>query len=161
MEKSVNVVKNLPFAVELSQQLLELKALVLIGVFVLTFVRFIWSLRQFALITILIGAMPDPMNVGDKHWELAESAGGLIRACRRQPHEGLAHVLLRYSLPVLFPAPAVVPRGESHRRGDDLLDGFPFQNAQRDSRLNGCVGRNEPSPVELQSSIGRATKGPW
>ena len=78
MEKSVNVVKNLPFAVELSQQVLEIKALVLIVVFILAFVRFTWSLRQFALVTILIGAMPDPMHAGDRRWEFAHSAGRLM-----------------------------------------------------------------------------------
>ena len=78
MEKSVNVVRNLPFAVEFSEQLLEIKALVLIGVFVLAFVRFTWSLRQFALVTIIIGAMPDPVHAGDKHWELTQSAGRLM-----------------------------------------------------------------------------------
>ena len=75
LEKSINVVKNLPFAFDLTPQVLEIKALVLIAVFLVAFVRFTWSVRQFALITIIVGAMPDPLKAGEKQWELAESAG--------------------------------------------------------------------------------------
>lgn len=78
MEKSVNVVRNLPFAVELSQQVLEVKALVVILVFMVAFVRFTWSLRQFGLVTILIGAIPDPGHAGDGQGGRAASAGQLL-----------------------------------------------------------------------------------
>ena len=78
LEKSVNVVRNLPFAVELTQQVLEIKALVLIVVFVVAFVRFTWSVRQYALITILVGAMPEPVNGVEERSYLASSAGRLL-----------------------------------------------------------------------------------
>lgn len=58
--KSVEAVKNLPFAIEASQQALEIKVLVAILVFVVAFFRFTWSLRQFNLVTIYMGAMPNP-----------------------------------------------------------------------------------------------------
>jgi uncharacterized membrane protein len=54
----LDVVKNLPLARQMSQQLLEIKVLSLALVFVYAFLRFTMSLRQFNLINILIGAFP-------------------------------------------------------------------------------------------------------
>lgn len=54
----LDVVKALPLARQVSQQLLEVKILTVAGVFVYAFLRFTMSLRQFNLIVILIGALP-------------------------------------------------------------------------------------------------------
>ena len=54
----LDVVKSLPLARVVSQQLLEIKVLLLALVFVYAFLRFTMSLRQFNLINILIGAFP-------------------------------------------------------------------------------------------------------
>ncbi len=60
----LDVVKALPLARQVSQQLLEIKTLLLASVFVYSFLRFSMSLRQFNLIIILIGALPP--SAGDK-----------------------------------------------------------------------------------------------
>lgn len=99
MEKSVNVMKNLPFTVEFSQEVLEIKALVLISVFVIAFVRFTWSLRQFALVTILMGAMPDPTQADDRHWQLVQSAGRLMGLAGDNYTKGLRTYY--FAIPVL------------------------------------------------------------
>ena len=54
----VKVMRNLPFAQRLTQEMLESKLLVLIFVFVYAFFRFTWSLRQFNLVNIMVGAFP-------------------------------------------------------------------------------------------------------
>ena len=54
----VELMRNLPFGVPLSQELVESKLLVLTLVLVYAFFRFSWSLRQFNLVNIIIGAFP-------------------------------------------------------------------------------------------------------
>jgi uncharacterized membrane protein len=58
IEKSAEVVASLPFATRTTQDLLEVKALALTLVFVYAFFRFTWSLRQFNLVSIVVGAYP-------------------------------------------------------------------------------------------------------
>jgi uncharacterized membrane protein len=58
IEKSAEVVASLPFATRTTQDLLEVKALALTLVFVYAFMRFTWSLRQFNLVSIVLGAYP-------------------------------------------------------------------------------------------------------
>ncbi|MFZ4759311.1 MAG: DUF599 domain-containing protein [Burkholderiaceae bacterium] len=54
----VEVMRNLPFAARSTQDLLESKVLVMTLVFVYAFMRFTWSLRQFNLVNIMVGAFP-------------------------------------------------------------------------------------------------------
>ena len=54
----VEAMSKLPFAARTSQSLLELKAFSLTLVFVYALLRFTWSLRQFNLVNIVLGAYP-------------------------------------------------------------------------------------------------------
>jgi uncharacterized membrane protein len=58
IDQSAQVVQGLPFATRTSRDLLEVKALLLTLVFAVAFLRFTWSLRQFNLVNIVIGAYP-------------------------------------------------------------------------------------------------------
>ena len=61
---------RLPGVVQTSEQLLELKLLLLVSIFVYAFFKFTWSLRQFNFVGILIGAAP-PREAGasDDIWQ--------------------------------------------------------------------------------------------
>lgn len=58
IDESARIVQSLPFAQKTSLLLFELKALVLALVLVYAFLRFLWSIRQFNLVVILLGAYP-------------------------------------------------------------------------------------------------------
>ncbi len=58
LDESSEVLRNLPFAARSSRDLLEIKAIALTLVFVNAFLRFTWSLRQYNLVNILVGAYP-------------------------------------------------------------------------------------------------------
>jgi uncharacterized membrane protein len=58
LDKVVSVAADFPFAREVSRDLLELKLLLLFGVFVVAYFKFTWSLRQFNLLSIMVGAAP-------------------------------------------------------------------------------------------------------
>lgn len=99
-EKSVGIVQNLPFAFEVSVQGLETKTLVLVLVFVVAFFRFTWSLRQFNLVTIYLGAMPAPAQAGDKEWQSVAQAGRLMSLAGDNFTKGLRTYL--FALPAIF-----------------------------------------------------------
>jgi uncharacterized membrane protein len=58
IEQLMNTASDLPFARVLSREAMEIKLLILIGVFVIAYFKFTWSLRQFNLLTIALGAVP-------------------------------------------------------------------------------------------------------
>jgi uncharacterized membrane protein len=51
---------QLPFARAQTRQVVEAKLFVLIAIFVFAYFKFTWALRQFNILTILIGAAPLP-----------------------------------------------------------------------------------------------------
>ena len=57
-EKTAEMVHDLPFATPTSTLVLDLKLLVLTGIFVHAFFRFTWSMRQYSFGALLIGAAP-------------------------------------------------------------------------------------------------------
>jgi len=57
-EKVVAVVQDLPFSARSSEQMWDIKILLLVGIFVYAFFKFTWALRQFNFASILVGAAP-------------------------------------------------------------------------------------------------------
>ncbi|MGA0794896.1 MAG: DUF599 domain-containing protein [Quisquiliibacterium sp.] len=58
LDESTEVLRKLPFAARISRDLLEMKAIVMTMVFATAFLRFTWSLRQYNLANIMVGAYP-------------------------------------------------------------------------------------------------------
>jgi uncharacterized membrane protein len=59
-EKAAGVLAELPFAQQVSERVWEFKIMLLVLIFVYAFFKFSWSIRQFGLGTILIGATHKP-----------------------------------------------------------------------------------------------------
>lgn len=57
-EKLINITADLHFGGAGNRELLELKLVLLLGSFVYAYFKFSWSLRQFNLLSILVGAAP-------------------------------------------------------------------------------------------------------
>lgn len=55
-EKAAGVLAELPFTQQVSERVWELKIMLLVLIFVYAFFKFSWSIRQFGLCSILIGA---------------------------------------------------------------------------------------------------------
>ncbi len=55
-----DVIADISFAAESSILLVELKILLLIGIFIYAFFTFTWSMRQFGFASVLVGAAPAP-----------------------------------------------------------------------------------------------------
>ncbi|HEX4842998.1 MAG TPA: DUF599 domain-containing protein [Limnobacter sp.] len=59
LDQLVNITSDLPFSREVSRGLMEIKVLLVLVVFVVAYFKFTWALRQFNLLTILVGGAPD------------------------------------------------------------------------------------------------------
>ena len=55
-EKAAGVLAELPFAQQVSERVWELKIVLLVLIFVYAFFKFSWSIRQFGLCSMLVGA---------------------------------------------------------------------------------------------------------
>lgn len=99
-EKSVGIVQNLSFALDVSAREVETKTLVLVLVFVVAFFRFTWSLRQFNLVTIYLGAMPAPAQAGDRERRSVVQAGRLMNLAGDNFTKGLRAYL--FALPAIL-----------------------------------------------------------
>lgn len=84
IDQSLRVVISLPLAEQQSAVGAEIKMLVMMLVFVHALMRFTWALRQFNLVSILVGAMPShpermtdaaALSNADKAARLSELAG--------------------------------------------------------------------------------------
>lgn len=60
LDKVISVTADLPFARTVNPNVVELKLMVLLAIFIFAYFKFTWSLRQFNLQTILVGAAPSP-----------------------------------------------------------------------------------------------------
>ena len=58
MDQLMSAASELPFSRAISREATELKLLVLLGVFVIAYFKFTWSLRQFNLLSITLGSVP-------------------------------------------------------------------------------------------------------
>jgi uncharacterized membrane protein len=61
-DKAAEFVKDIPFAVRTSVLIFDLKIMLMIGIFVYSFFRFSWSMRQYTFVALVIGSMPDPRD---------------------------------------------------------------------------------------------------
>lgn len=59
-EKAAGVIAELPFAQQVSERIWEFKILLLVLIFIYAFFKFSWSIRQFGLCSILVGATRKP-----------------------------------------------------------------------------------------------------
>lgn len=58
-DRVVSVAAELPFASRAGRELAEIKFLLLLGVLVVAYFKFTWSLRQFNLLCLMLGAAPE------------------------------------------------------------------------------------------------------
>jgi uncharacterized membrane protein len=96
----LEVMRNLPFAARLSQEQLESKVLVMSMVFVYAFLRFTWSLRQFNLVNIMVGAFPSQRERLIPDDRLIETAGRLNELAGINFSQGLRAYY--YAVPILL-----------------------------------------------------------
>ena len=58
LDQLMSAASEIPFSHVLSREAMELKLLILMGVFVIAYFKFTWALRQFNLLSITLGSIP-------------------------------------------------------------------------------------------------------
>lgn len=89
VQRAADVVSELPFAVQASHRLWEIKILLLVAVFVYAFFKFSWSIRQFGFCSVVIGATPKTPQPGDDGSAQAASLALLVSYASGNFNQGL------------------------------------------------------------------------
>ncbi len=88
-DNAIQILKDLPFAVETTRAMWELKVLVLAGILVIAFFKFAWAYRLFNNCSVLIGAAPIEAASDPEAEALAERAGKLNSLAARHFNRAL------------------------------------------------------------------------
>jgi uncharacterized membrane protein len=87
------LVAELPFAARTSALVLDLKLILLTGIFVFAFFRFTWSLRQYSFGALLLASAPerdefDRLDASERE-RFADRAGGVVGLAAESFNDGL------------------------------------------------------------------------
>lgn len=92
-EQAGSLLKELPFAARTTTLLLDLKLVLLAGVFVYAFFRFSWSLRLYSMGALLVAAAPDfrvyEQGPEAERERFADRAGGVVGLAAEAFNDGL------------------------------------------------------------------------
>ena len=86
------VVHEIPFAVRTSAQVFDMKVGLLLGIFVYAFFRFTWSMRQYTVGALMVGAAPEPqafVNAQSDREAYAYRAGRVVSLAAETFNDGL------------------------------------------------------------------------
>jgi uncharacterized membrane protein len=109
-DKAAEFVREIPFATRTSMLVFELKVLVLLGIFVNSFFRFTWSMRQFTFAALVIGAMPPPEDFvqgkSDRQ-HFADRAGKLLGLAAETFNDGIRAYYFSFAAIAWFFSPLI------------------------------------------------------
>jgi uncharacterized membrane protein len=91
-DKAAELVRDIPFAQRTTVLIFDLKVLVMISIFVFSFFRFSWSMRQYTFVALLIGSMPDPKEFESGKFDrdqFAQRAGRMLGMAAETFNDGL------------------------------------------------------------------------
>ena len=87
---AAKIMNSLPFVLEASPLMWEIKVCLLVMIFIYAFFKLTWSLRQYNYSCIIVGAAPPPKEGRhQQHYEFATRAGKLIGNAGRHFNMGL------------------------------------------------------------------------
>ena len=107
-DKAAEIVRDIPFAKSTSVLIFDLKVLIMIGIFVFSFFRFSWSMRQYTFVALLIGSMPDPQDfeTGKFDRELfSQRAGRMLGLAAETFNDGLRGYYFAFAVIAWFFSP--------------------------------------------------------
>jgi len=79
LDQLMAAASELPFSRVMSKEVTEIKLLILIGVFVVAYFKFTWSLRQFNLLSITLGSVPQ--EASDEEQEVYARKFAAVNSC--------------------------------------------------------------------------------
>jgi len=102
-DKATELLRDLPLAARTSVLVFDLKLVVLTGIFVYSYFRFTWSLRQYSFGAILVGAMPAAGQIEDAARQaMADRAGRVMGLAAETFNDGLRGYYLSFAVVAWF-----------------------------------------------------------
>lgn len=121
-EEATKILNSIPFALESSPLMWDIKIFLLAYIFIYAFFKYTWSLRQYNYASIYIGAMPFHDERLDEHEEIAARGGRLISNAGQHFNMGLRAYYFGLAAttwflhPLLFIAATLLVIGVIYRR---------------------------------------------
>ncbi len=109
-DKAAELVREVPFAVQTSVLVFDIKVLMLIGIFVYAFFRFSWSMRQYTFVALVIGSMPDPKEFASGRFDrqhFADRAARMVGLAAETFNDGLRAYYFAFAVICWFFSPLV------------------------------------------------------
>ena len=113
-DKASELVQELPFAARTSALVLDLKLLLLLGIYVHAFFRFTWAMRQYTFGALMIGAAPDRdvFNTDESaRRAYAHRAARVMGLAAETFNDGLRAVYLSFAAMLWFLSPLAMVAG--------------------------------------------------
>ncbi|TAG28050.1 MAG: DUF599 domain-containing protein [Burkholderiales bacterium] len=107
-DKATELVRDIPFAQRTSVLIFDLKVLIMIGIFVFSFFRFSWSMRQYTFVALLIGSMPDPKEFEAGKFDreqFSQRAGRMLGMAAETFNDGLRGYYFAFAVIAWFFSP--------------------------------------------------------
>lgn len=109
-DKANELVRDLPFAARTSALIFDLKLILLLGIFVYTFFRFTWSMRQYTFGALLVAAAPEAQafaSQGLSREAFADKAGRVVGLAAEAFNDGLRGYYFAFAAIGWFFSPVV------------------------------------------------------
>ena len=107
-DKASELMSEIPFAQATTLLVFEFKVLVLVAIFVYSFFRFSWCMRQYTFVALVIGSMPPPeafeSGQFDRH-TFADRAASLVGSAAETFNDGLRAYYFSFALLGWFVSP--------------------------------------------------------
>ena len=111
-DRASELVREIPFAVQTSVLIFDLKVLLMIGIFVFAFFRFSWAMRQYTFAALLIGSLPSPEDFASAKFDreaFATRASRMVGLAAETFNDGLRAYYMSFALMSwFFSTPAFV-----------------------------------------------------
>jgi len=107
-DKASELMSEIPFAQATTLLVFEFKILVLIAIFVYSFFRFSWSMRQYTFVALVIGSMPAPERFESGEFDrraYADRAAALVASAAETMNDGLRAYYFSFALLGWFVSP--------------------------------------------------------
>jgi uncharacterized membrane protein len=104
-DRASELVREIPFAVQTSVLIFDLKVLLMIGIFVFAFFRFSWSMRQYTFAALLIGSLPSPQDFESGKFDretFAARASHMVGLAAETFNDGLRAYYMSFALMAWF-----------------------------------------------------------
>ena len=110
-DKGSELARDLPFAARTTTLIFDLKLILLLGIFVYTFFRFTWSMRQYTFGALLVAAAPEAKRFADdglSREAFADRAGRVVALAAETFNDGLRGYYFAFAAIGWFFSPIVL-----------------------------------------------------